>query len=174
VVDNSWQIVVDSSPLIYLAKLQALDVFEIAGAAPLVPAAVMTEVATPALAYVHRDAQSILAAAEAGKIGTIELSRAEQAVAERHLAESGLGIGESHVLAVAEKRGLPAAIFERRGRNVARRMGVRVVDIVELLFDGTPEDDLLEDRIRRLASVVDMRVADYEAIGLRIKKRRLR
>jgi predicted nucleic acid-binding protein len=175
VVDNIGSIVVDSSPLIYLAKLGALDVFELAALRGLLPAAVVSEVATPALEYLHPDAAAIGEAIRNGALTVIGLTATEAKAAESLRAQqSGLGRGEAQVIAVAAARGLRAVIADHRGRTVAGLLDVQLVDTVELLFAGTTNRQLLSDRIRQFAGLVNMRLADYEALRQRIERRRLR
>jgi predicted nucleic acid-binding protein len=177
VVDNegSTDVVVDASPLIYLAKLDALDVFAVTGRVGLVPPTVYTEVAAPALTYVHPDAVTLERATRAGTLTVVDLSERERRGADelRQLVP-GIHSGEREVLAVARERKAEAVLFERRGKLVARALGLRLVDLVELLVHGTPDRDLLEGRIDRFASLVNMRRADHEALKARIKGRRLR
>jgi len=140
---------------------------------PLVPPAVFDEVATPALAYMHPEARGIAKAVETGLVTVVELTPGETTLAEGRLGETGLGRGELQVLAIASERKLPALIFEHRGRNVARVLGARLVDLVELIFAGTASDMLLRERLRTFAGLVNLRIADYEALVERIDKRDL-
>jgi hypothetical protein len=140
----------------------------------LIPPAVIAETATPALQYIHADALTISEAIARGVVSGTKLSPTEQATADRLMAEpTGIDVGEAQVLAVGKERGLAVVLTERRGRSVARQMGVETRDVVEILFAGTTDDDLLRIRLRRLAGLIDMRVADYEAIQLRVDQRRL-
>ncbi|HWH23939.1 MAG TPA: hypothetical protein VNW68_03485 [Candidatus Limnocylindria bacterium] len=168
-------VVLDASPLIHLAKLDALGVFEVGSYDPLVPTRVIEEVATPALIYRHPDAMAVEEAARRRALSVIPLAPAEEWTAER-LSEQlpGMHMGECQVLAVAVERAIPAVIFERRGRSVAQALGVELIDVIELLFDGTPDPVRLETRIRQLAALVNMRLADFEALRARIEQRRLR
>jgi hypothetical protein len=63
-------------------------------------------------------------------------------------------------------------IFERPARRVARAMGIRLLDVVELLFAGTRDVSLLEDRIRRFARLTQMRLTDLELLLLEVERRR--
>src|SRR3990170_1822242 len=150
-------IVVDASPLIYLAKLDALEVFEIGGYRPLVPGSVIDETTRPSLIYRHPDAALIETAVGRGVIRVVALVPGEEQFAMTLSSDvPGMHRGECEVLAVAHGRGIPAVLFERRGRAVARARRVRLLDLIEMLFDGTPEDELLERRVRRFAEQVDM------------------
>lgn len=165
---------VDASPLIYLAKLDALEVFAKGGYQPIVPEAVVEETTRPALIYRHPDAATIEAAVGRGDLRVVVLAPAEEEIAARLAVQvPGMHPGECHVLSVALARGTPAVMFERRGRSVARAYGVELVDVFELLFDGTPDDGLLDRRVRRFAELIEMRLADLEALRERIARRRL-
>ena len=94
-----------------------------------------------------------------------ELSSTERETADRLIAEpTGIDIGEAQVLAVGKELRLSVVLAERRGRSVARQLGIETRDVIEVLFAGTADDDLLRNRLRRLAGLIDLRVADYEAI----------
>ncbi len=173
VVDDGYTIVIDASPLIYLAKLDALDVFAASQRAGIVPPTVHREVANPTLTYAHPDALLLEEAFRRGAISVTPLTVAESALAGRFAVEvPGMHSGEREVLAVARQRRVPAVLFERRARRVAGALGVELVDAVELLFDGTPGQEVLEQRVRRFAEMVDMRLADYEALRERVHRRR--
>ncbi len=165
-------IVFDASPLIYLAKLDALDAMNLPA---LVPASVVRETTRPAVAYRHRDAIVIESAISAGRLGLVELTAEEEAFASSMSARvTGLHAGECDVLAVAITRSIPAVIFERRAKAVARAFGARLLDLVQVLFEGTRNDDLLEARIRRFGQLVEMRLTDMEALLEAIDARRHR
>jgi predicted nucleic acid-binding protein len=165
-------ILVDASPLIYLAKLEALECFAPAGWEPLVPPAVVAETASAAIAYRFPDALTISGALASGVLGTVDLTGPEQQEADR-LAESikGLGRGECEALAVAGARGSQVVIFERQGRRIARALGIAAVDPVEVLFRGTRDRTLLRRRISHFADMTAMRATDVEALIARIDRR---
>lgn len=169
------EIVVDASPLIYLAKLDALEAFRIGGYEPLVPEALIEETTRPALVYRHPDAGLIETAVGRGLLRVTALLPPEITFAD-WLSERvpGLHPGECQVLAVAKERALPAMVFERRGRAIARAHGIGLTDVMEVLFEGTGDNDLLESRVRRFAEMVDMRLADFEALRGRIAERKVR
>lgn len=170
--DFTRGIVLDAAPLIYLAKLEALDVLEALPVAIATPS-VIEEATRPSMAYRHPDAVLIEQAVSRGDIGQVSLDAGELAEAgaiEQQVA--GLHAGECEVLAVARARNLAAVIFERPGRRVARASGIRLVDTVELLFAGTADQTLLERRIRGFARLSEMRLADVEALLARTERRR--
>lgn len=175
VVDTSGidhGILVDASPLIYLAKIEALD--DVAGIASIT-SAVAEETARPQLGYRHPDAIAIDRAIASGRILIVEPARKES-VATEMLAERvpGLGLGERQTLAVAIERRIPTVIFDRRGRRVAAALGAPSMDLLELLALVTPDAQLLERRFHRFALLVDMRVSALEELLVRIRKGRPR
>ncbi len=160
-----YAVLVDASPLIYLAKLDALDVFAGSGHQPLVTAEVERETARAGLAYDHPDAMTIAEALRDGALHRTTISDRERAVAQRLGAEAGgLDIGESEVLAAAQARRLPVVIFERRATRLARSMGLETWSPVRLLIAGTADAGLRRDRIIRFGRLVAMRYEDVEAL----------
>ena len=171
--DRLRPLVFDAAPLIYLAKIEALDVITTGGFTAHAPASVLAEATRPAIAMRHPDAIVIEDEVQRGTILSLGLDAAEVARArdiERRVP--GLHAGECEVLAVALARGMPAVIFERRARRVARAMGVSPVDMIELLFAGTADQGLLAERIRRFARLVEMRLQDLEQL-LQLAERRV-
>jgi predicted nucleic acid-binding protein len=167
--------VVDASPLIYLAKLDALDVFDGAGVGPLVPEPVFEEAAKPALRYRHADAIRIEQAATEGQLEIVTATGAERGAADGLAARiPQMHRGECEVLAIASARGVPAVIHEGRARTIARILGIQLLDVTELLFRGTGNDGLLEARIREFAGLVNMRLGNTEALLELVRQRRLR
>lgn len=172
---DTTHVVVDASPLIYLAKLRALEVFTQANLAPLIPEAVAEETTRPSLIYRHPDAALIESAIARGEVTVVALTPDERQSADR-LAEDlpGMHIGEIQVLVMARSRGICAVVFERRARAIAGALGVGLVDLVELIVEGTSDVSLLEERVRSFAELVNMRLADYEMVRERIAGKRFR
>jgi predicted nucleic acid-binding protein len=155
----------DASPLIYLAKLDAMDVLENLGIVGAVTPAVAKETTRPAVAYRHRDGLVIEAALEDGRLALLELTPSETGIGSDLSGRiAGMHRGECEVLAVAIERSMSAVIFERRARAVARALGIHLVDVVELLVQGTPDPELLDWRIHRFAELVEMRLKDLELL----------
>lgn len=162
----------DSAPLIYLAKLEAVDAFRAAGYRPFAPPAVVAETSRPEVSYRYPDALAIAEAFRRGELVATELDKAELGAAEGLASEiPGLGQGECQVLAVAHRRGWPALFYERRAAAIGRTLGVATIDVVEVLFAGTGEPELLASRIRRFADLVDMRAADRDLLLERVQWR---
>lgn len=172
--DGTSAIVIDASPLIYLAKLGAMDAIRLARRRALITEAVREETTRPALVYRHADALTIETAMARGDIVVTSLSEGESGYADGlQSSVPGLGLGEAQVLAVAHERSIPAVVFERRGQAIARGRSIQLLDLIELLFDGTRQNDLLETRVRRLAEMVNMRIGDFEQVRDRIARRRV-
>jgi predicted nucleic acid-binding protein len=155
---------VDASPLIYLAKLDALDVFEVAGHDPLITAEVERETSRPSLAYDHPDSLLIAEAIRTGALNRTELTADERRVAAR-LQEQAAGLhpGEAGVLAAAQARHEPVLLHERRALRLAQALGLDVWRPLRLLIVGTPDPELRRDRVLRFARLVDMPYSDVEA-----------
>ena len=167
-------VVLDASPLIYLAKLGALDVLANATKEAVVTPTVLEEVTRPQLAYRHPDAVDIEQAVDRGLVRVKELGDEEQALAADFAARvPGLHLGEAEVLAVAVSRSLAAVIFERQARRVARSLGAELVDVVELLVAGTTDEELRDDRIIRFARLVNMRFDHVAQLLARIGSHRV-
>lgn len=163
---------VDAGPLIYLAKLDALDVFAAAGQVPIVTPEVERETSRPGLAYRYPDAVSIAEALRNGVLERTTVSAEERRVAQRLTAEvGGIDPGESEVLAVAVARGLPALLYERRAVRLARSLGLDTWSPIRLLLAGTSDAAQLRDRIVRFARLVEMRFEDVEELIRRIERR---
>lgn len=159
----------DSAPLIYLAKLEAVDAFGSAGYRPFAPPAVVAETSRPEVSYRYPDALAIAEAFRSGELIPTERDGSELRAAVRLASDiPGLGRGECQVLAVAHRRGWPALFYERRAAAIGRALGVATIDLVELLFAGTEDAAVLASRVRRFADLVDMRAADRELLLERV------
>jgi predicted nucleic acid-binding protein len=158
--------------LIYLAKLEILEVLSVAVQEALVTPTVLEEATRPQLAYRHPDAVRIEGAAADGLI-RVTAPTGEEGARARELASriAGLHRGEAEVLSVAIGRSIPAVIFERRARRVADSLGARLLDVTELIVAGTRDPVLLEERILRFARMVNLRLDDAMALLERIRSR---
>ncbi len=117
-------IIVNSGPLISLARIGRLDLLPELFGEVLAPAAVFREVT--------RD-ESLPGArniAEAEWLRIVEVS--DQAIVDR--LSFWLDAGESEVLALAGELGATAAIYERRGRNIAASLGIPQTGTVGILL----------------------------------------
>jgi len=167
-------LVLDASPLIYLAKLDALDVLAVAAEHSFATPTVLEEVTRPQIAYRHPDAVVIEQTVDSGMIGVLDLVKAEaEAAADMAQRVPGLDPGEAEVIAVAIERSIPAVIFERRAQRVAVSLGAPLVDVVELLVAGTTGSVLREERVVRFARLVNMRLDDAVELLARIRSSKL-
>ena len=172
-IKHRGPLVLDASPLMYLAKLEALDVLTASGFEPVLPPAVERETSRPEVAYRHPDAARIADALREGRVKTTQLNGEERTEAARlERAVAGLGRGECEVLAIARLRSWPGCLFERRAIAIAETLGVRVVRPAELLFAGTDGVVLLEERVKGFARLVELRLEDAQALLDRVERRR--
>jgi predicted nucleic acid-binding protein len=167
-------VILDASPLIYLAKLGALEVLSNAVGSAFTTPAVLEEATRPQLAYRHPDAVEIEMALQRGVIAVLVLTERERMRA-RDIAGQipGFHLGETEVLAAAIARDIPAVFFERRARRVAGALGAGLVDVTDLIVAGTPDPILREDRIVRFARLVNMRMDDVVELMARIRSDRI-
>ncbi len=167
-------LVLDASPLIYLAKLDALDVLSVATGEASVTPTVLEEVTRPQLAYRHPDAVEIEQAVTSGLIRVQELDGDERSLAVDFTERvPGLHHGEAEVLSLAVSRSVSAVIFERQARRVARTLGAELVDVIELIVAGTPDHELREDRVIRFARMVNMRFDHVAELLARLGSNRI-
>jgi predicted nucleic acid-binding protein len=166
-------LIVDAGPLIYLAKLEALDVSRVAGHTPLVTPEVERETARPGLAYVYPDALLVAEALRNGVLTRTVLSEEEHLTARRLAREAGgLDAGEAEVLAAAASRSLPVLLFERQAVRLARSLGLDTWSPIRLLLAGTPDSALLRERLVGFARLVSMRIEDVETVIQSIEEAR--
>jgi len=157
--------VLDAGPLIYLAKLDALDAPAIAGWTPVMPPSVYAEAARPELAFRHPEVAVIEQAQQAGRLLVVTLdSREQQLAGEFAVRSSGLHAGELDALALGRARAWPVCLHERQAARLAGAFGVRTVHLVEVLFGGTPDPDVLEDRIRHFARLTNLGMSDLDVL----------
>lgn len=172
---NRQNLLLDASPLIYLAKVDAMDVVAAAGYRAAIPTSVARECTEGGVAYRHADAAAISEAIRAGALEVVEPTSGESDEARRiSVAAPGVHAGECDVLAVAIARGCPVSITERRAGRLARSLGLRVVHPLELLFVGIGDADRLESTTRRYAELVEMRLDELDRLMTQIEGRRRR
>ncbi len=163
--------VIDAGPLIYLAKIGALDVF-VRTAPGWISPGVRREAVTPPAAYRFPEIATIDGAIRDGRILVAELRPEEVTLAADLEARiPGLGQGERESVSMAAGRRWSVVLLDRRALRVARMLGVSVVAVVELLFDRTSEDEILAGRLRHFASLVDMRIDTLERLLEQVKER---
>ena len=165
------RMLVDASPLIYLAKLDALDVFRAIGRVAIVTPEVERETSRPALAYDHPDSMLIAEALRTGLIERTTLDEAEVARAATLLEQAGgIGRGEAEVLAAGQARNAPVLLFERRALKLAASLGLEVWSPPRLLIGGTPDPGVARDRLIRFARLVAMPFQDLEQLLARLEE----
>lgn len=127
-------VVCDSTPLIYLARLDRFDLLRQLHELVLIPQAVWNEVAVNGARFV--DGTEVQVAVTAGwmrvetPVGHLQVSPSE--------AED-LDPGESEALQLAVERDAMIAIDESHGRDVAKRLGLRVTGTVGILVRARHE-----------------------------------
>jgi uncharacterized protein len=117
-------VVVNSGPLISLARIGRLDLLPKLFGEIMVPAAVYREVTQ------DEGLPGARTIAEADWLRVVEVS--DQAMVDR--LSFWLDPGESQVLALAQERSATAVIDERRGRNIAASLGISQTGTVGLLL----------------------------------------
>ena len=166
-------LVLDASPLIYLAKLDAFDAVAIAGHVAVVPPSVLAEAARPELAFRHPEVAIIERIRTEGQLAVLPLEPSETELATDLAGRyGGLHAGELDVLALGQVRGWITCFHERQATRLARALGVVTVHLVEVLFAGTPDVDLLEQRIRHFARLTNLTMNDLDALLNLIRERR--
>jgi predicted nucleic acid-binding protein len=166
-------IVLDASPLIYLAKLDAFDAIAIAGHTAVVPPSVYAEAARPELAFRHPEIAIIERIRADGQLQVVLLDSRETELAIDLAARyGGLHAGELEVLALGQVRGWTVCFHERQAARLARALGVTTMHLVEILFAGTPDLDLLERRIRQFARLTNLTMNDHDVLLDVIQERR--
>jgi len=166
-------LVLDASPLIYLAKLDAFDAIAIAGHAAVVPPSVYAEAARPELAFRHPEIAIVERIRKEGQLLVVPLEAREMELATDLAGRyGGLHAGELDVLALGQVRGWTVCLHERQAARLARAAGVATVHLVEVLFAGTPDLDLLEVRIRQFARLTNLTMNDLDVLLNLIRERR--
>jgi predicted nucleic acid-binding protein len=166
-----YRLIVDASPLIYLAKLDALDVFRLDDPAAI-SEGVRNEVLLPQAAYRFPEIVRIDESVRKGGIEVVSLDKKERNSVEALSRQvPGLGRGVLETIAVARSRRWSAAIADRRASRIAQVHGISVVGMVELLFARTTDGDRLARRVRGLASLVNMRIEALEQLLRKVDER---
>ena len=167
------RIVLDASPLICMAKLDAFDAISNAGHTAAVPLSVYTEAARPELAFRHPEIATVQRLREESGLDVITLEPSEAAMAS-DLADryGGLHAGELDVLALGHARGWPVSLHERQASRLATSLGLATIHVVELLFAGTSDLDLLERRVRHFARLTNLTMNDLDSLLSLIRERR--
>lgn len=115
-------LVLDATPLIYLARVDRLEAGLALADSCLVPEPVHEEVVTAGLEAGYPDTRHIEAAIDAGDLAVKEPPRTDPA--ERLCDNDGLSDADVSVLALAARADGTAVMDERRGRRVAQVEGI--------------------------------------------------
>lgn len=145
---ETW--VVNSSPIITLAKIGRLDLLLAPDRTLIIPSAVAQEILNGPQADPGRRA---IEAGFGGELTPIEVPSA--------IGEWGLGRGESAVLALAARSGATAIIDDRDARRAANALGVPLLGTLGVILRARAEH-----RIVAAAPVL----RDLRAHGLRINE----
>ena len=158
-------VVSDSSVLIALGAIGRLDLLRAIYTEVFIPEAVFTEITVESV--------SLPGAAEIAEAGWIVVCPVTDKILVRTLrAELDLGESEALVLGVELKAGL-VLMDERRGRKMARRMGLDVVGVLGVLVEAKKKGLLAEvgSTLAALVGTVGFRIDDdlyrrvLEAVG---------
>ena len=119
-------VVVDSSPLICLAKIGKLELLRKLYGLVIIPQEVHHEVVVEGKRLHKGGVELIDEGLGSGWIQMITLSEGQSSAAER-LRAGQLGKGEAAVLALAKDRGLPVVLDDRHARELASTLGLDFV-----------------------------------------------
>ena len=127
-------VVCDSSPLIYLARLDRFDLLRQLHEAVLVPPAVWDEVAVQG-ADLPEGKETKRACAE----GWLTVSKPQSHLTISAADAEDLDPGEEEAIQLAIEKNCLLAIDEKHGRYVAAKLGLKVIGTVGLLIRGRRE-----------------------------------
>ena len=140
--------VVNSSPLITLAKIGRLDLLEGPGVTVVIPAPVAQEVAR----WPKEDPARKALAAGWGGIPVVVQTAAD-------VLDWGLGLGESGVITLARSMSATAVIDDKAARTAARILGVRLTGTLGLVLKAA--------RLGRVLSAAEI-LEELVDVGLRL------
>lgn len=132
--------VFDATPLIYLAKIDRLEILEDLTSTCVVPDPVYTEVVTRGIEENHPDARRVERAAEDGLLERVSVP--ESATFDRLQRNDSLSTADAAVLAAADARGGTAIMDETYGRDVADTEGIPTRGTAYLILWLLREDHL--------------------------------
>lgn len=126
-MSSGQRVVSNSSPLIWLAKIDRLSLLKALFGEVLIPKKVCTETTT------DESADSILIR-EAVEEGWVKVSEEEVREAQELARVSGIHLGEAEAILLARKAGLNILIDEREASATAQIFGVRPLGTVAVLL----------------------------------------
>lgn len=138
--------VLDATPLIYLAKADALEVID--GFDVVTTQEVYEEVVKHGKEAGASDARRV----ERYELNVVEAS--ENETRERLADVPGLSAADASVLALAEEKGETAVMDEKRGRSVAEAEGIDVRGTAFLLLSAVKRNELSADEAREILDVM--------------------
>lgn len=147
--------VFDATPLVYLGRVDRLDLVDHATEYSLIPRRVYEEVVTVGIEDGHPDARRVQRAVESG---TFEISAVEETTTYDRIAENDhLSSADAAVLAMAHNRDGTAIMDDAYGRTVAETEGISTRGtaflVLVALRDGHIGPDEAVDVIDALLSV---------------------
>jgi len=134
--------VLDATPLIYLGKMDALEVLD--GFDVVTTRKVYDEVVTCGKEAGAPDARRV----EKYDLNIVEAP--ENETHERLTDAPGLSDADASVLALVDERNATAVMDEKRGRSVADAEGIGVRGTAFLLLSAVKQDELTADRAREI------------------------
>lgn len=132
--------VLDATPLIYLAKIERLELLEALSESPLVPEPVHEEVVTRGLEEGHPDARRVERALEEGVLERVDVP--DTGTFHRLGDNDRLSDADAAVLAVADHRDGTAIVDEQYGRDVAATASIPTRGTAYLVLWLLAEDHL--------------------------------
>ena len=162
---NVVSVVVDASPLIYFARMDALFLLPKVFGRVGIPPAVYHEVVAVGRKRGFTDADLVATAIEQDWLKQINLEPAEEDLVRGIATNRQLGPGEVEVIACALHRSSAALLHDRKAREAAARLGIRTWQPVDVLFLALLHRHLTWSDFRtllgQLAVVSNMNVATY-------------
>jgi predicted nucleic acid-binding protein len=157
------RVVSNSSPLIWLAKINRLNLLKTLYGEVLIPRRVCTETT------MGESADSILIK-RAVEEGWIEVSEEEAKEASELVQVSGIHLGEAEAILLARKMSLNILIDEREASATARIFGVRPIGTIAVLLLALTEDQLT---LNEFKDCLDLLIASGFWLTVDVYKRAL-
>ena len=135
-------IVSDTTPIISLIKIERLDLLEKLFGEVVIPVAVFNELTT---SKAFRHEAGIVRNARFLKILSVQDAQSQKVLQ----AVSGLDDGESEAIVLAgEQTESLLVIDERKGRKVAKKLGIAITGTVGILLQAHDEGFISSDEVR--------------------------
>lgn len=127
-------VVSDASPLIYFAKMNALELLAQVLGPVSIPPAVYRETVEAGRRLREPDANRIAKAVEGQILARLTLTGQETLLADRISADPRLGRGECEVIACAALRRFKALLHDKKARRIASAYNVPTMQAADVLF----------------------------------------